>query len=123
MVYTKSIEQADMVRLLDSLYDTAVNGVDKKHVIGEKMPVDALLQPVEKIVNTYLTKHRTPEKAAKSFINYQIAKCSTAGFLTGLGGVLSLPIAIPANIASALFIQLQTIVTLAKIGGFDVQSD
>ena len=60
MVYTKSIEQADMMRLLDSLYDTAVNGVDKKHVIGEKMPVDALLQPVEKIVNTYLTKHRTP---------------------------------------------------------------
>lgn len=123
MVYTKSIEQADMVRLLDSLYDTAVNGVDKKHVIGEKMPIDALLQPVEKIVNTYLTKHRTPDKAAKSFINYQIAKCSTAGFLTGLGGMLSLPIAIPANIASALFIQLQTIVTLAKIGGFDVQSD
>lgn len=36
MVYTKSIEQADMMRLLDSLYDTAVNGVDKKHVIGEK---------------------------------------------------------------------------------------
>lgn len=36
MVYTKSIEQADMVRLLDSLYDSAVNGVDKKHVIGEK---------------------------------------------------------------------------------------
>ena len=71
MVYTKSIEQADMMRLLDSLYDTAVNGVDKKHVIGEKMPVDALLQPVEKIVNTYLTKHRTPEKAAKSFICFQ----------------------------------------------------
>ena len=66
MVYTKSIEQADMMRLLDSLYDTAVNGVDKKHVIGEKMPVDALLKPVEKIVNTYLTKHRTPEKAAAS---------------------------------------------------------
>ena len=81
-----------------------------------------MVPPVDTIAHNYLSKQGSIEAAAKSFINYQIAKCSTTGFLTGLGGILSLPIAIPANIASALFIQLQTITTLAKMGGFDVQS-
>ena len=37
-----------------------------------------------------------------NFISWQVAKCGTSGFLTGLGGLITLPVAIPANIASVL---------------------
>ena len=121
MVNQKKIGQEDMMKLLDSLYDTAVKGIGRTATQKGKPSVD-MVPPVDTIAHNYLSKQGSIEAAAKSFINYQIAKCSTTGFLTGLGGILSLPIAIPANIASALFIQLQTITTLAKMGGFDVQS-
>lgn len=121
MVEKKTFGQEDMMKLLDSLYDTAVKGIGREASPKDKLPVD-MMQPVDTIAHHYLAKQGSIETAAKSFIKYQIAKCGATGFLTGLGGVLSLPIAIPANIASALFIQLQTITTLAKMGGFDVQS-
>lgn len=122
MVEKKAFGQEDMMKLLDSLYDTAVRGFGRSVTPKGRLPVE-MMQPVDAIAHYYLTKQGSTEAAAKSFIKYQIAKCSTTGFLTELGGVLTLPIAIPANIASALFIQLQTITTLAKMGGFDVTTD
>ena len=37
------------------------------------------------------------EEAAKALIRGQLAKCSTSGFLTGLGGLITLPVAIPVR--------------------------
>ena len=42
------------------------------------------------------------EEAAKALIRGQLAKCSTSGFLAGLGGLITLPVAIPANISRCL---------------------
>ena len=61
------------------LYDKALNGVPK------------VSKSVVEIVDDYLTRFETPEQAAKSLIRYQVAKCRTSGFLTGLGGGLTLP--------------------------------
>lgn len=50
-------------------------------------------------------------------------KCGTSGFLTGLGGFVTLPVAIPANIGSTMYVQLRMIAAIAKMGGYDVKSD
>lgn len=42
-------------------------------------------------------------RQAKSLINNQIAKCITSGFSTGLGGVITLLVAIPLIKAAVLF--------------------
>ncbi len=63
------------------------------------------------------------EVAAKKFVNYQIAKCTTSGFLTGLGGLITLPVAIPANVSSVLYVQMRMIACLAYMGGYDTHSD
>lgn len=119
------IGQAEMMTLLDHLYNTAINGIDQPHTKPINLPINEFLLPVEKLSARHMLAHcKSPlEASAKRFINVQIAKCSTAGFMSGLGGLLTLPIAIPANIASSLFIQLQLITTLAKMGGYDVRND
>ena len=33
----------------------------------------------------------------------QIKKCTVSGFVTGLGGILTIPVTVPANIASVLY--------------------
>ena len=46
-----------------------------------------------------------------------------AGFVTGLGGMLTLPVAIPANLAGVLYIQIRMIGAVAHRRGYDVRSD
>lgn len=53
----------------------------------------------------------------------QAAKCGTSGFITGLGGIITLPVAIPANIASVIYVQLQMVAAVAAIGGYDPSDD
>lgn len=55
--------------------------------------------------------------------NIQVVKCGTSGFITGLGGLITLPVAIPVNVASVIYVQLRMIATVAKIGGYDPSDD
>lgn len=105
------ISQDDIMKLLEKLYDNSINGLPKVSL------------PIDQLADDYLTKNPDIESAAKSFINYQIAKCTTSGFVTGLGGLLTLPIAIPANVSSVLYVQMRMIACLAYMGGYDTKSD
>ncbi|MFD1775435.1 EcsC family protein [Paenibacillus rhizophilus] len=58
-----------------------------------------------------------------SLIRWQNTKSATSGFLTGLGGIVTLPAAIPANLASVLYIQLRMIAAIAVMSGRDVKED
>lgn len=105
------ISQDDIMKLLEKLYDNSINGLPKVSL------------PINQLADDYLTKNPDVESAAKSFINYQIAKCTTSGFVTGLGGLLTLPVAIPANVSSVLYVQMRMIACLAHMGGYDTKSD
>lgn len=70
-----------------------------------------------------MSKNDSREKAAKQFVNYQVAKCTTFGFVTGLGGLITLPVAIPSNVSSVMYVQMRMIACLAYMGGYDTNSD
>lgn len=105
------ITQEDIMNLLDKLYDNSIQGVSK------------VSPPITQLASDYLGKFDDVETAAKTFINYQIAKCTTSGFVTGLGGLITLPVTIPANISSVLYVQMRMIACLAYMGGYDTSSD
>lgn len=105
------MNQNQIMELLDSLYEKSINGIPKV-----SLPIDAL-------ADEYLSKNDTVEKAAKQFVNYQTAKCTTSGFITGLGGLITLPVAIPANVSSVMYVQMRMIACLAYMGGYDTKSD
>lgn len=105
------ITQEDVMQLLDKLYDQSVHGIAK------------VSPPIEDLANSYLDKSPDINSAAKKFMNYQVAKCATSGFLTGLGGLITLPVAIPANIGSVMYVQMRMIACIAHMGGYDTDSD
>ncbi len=112
------MKQEEMMLLLDFLYTKAVDGIQTKlEIAGHK--VDA---SIEKMANDYLAKDDVIQ-ASKKFINNQLVKCTTSGFITGLGGIITLPVAVTANIGSVLYVQLRMIAGLAYMGGYDVRSD
>ena len=105
------ISQEEIMQLLDKLYDQSVQGIAK------------VSPPIEELANNYLEKNKNIETAAKKFIKYQIAKCTTSGFVSGLGGLITLPVAIPANVGSVMYVQMRMIACLAYMGGYDTDSD
>jgi hypothetical protein len=56
-------------------------------------------------------------------ISWQTAKATTSGFLTGLGGLLTMPVAIPANLGSVVFIHVRMSAAIAIMAGHDPRSD
>lgn len=97
--------------VLNTLYSKSINGIPKVSV------------PINELVEEYLEKDENVELAAKKFIRYQIAKCTTSGFLTGLGGLITMPVTIPANVSSVLYVQMRMIAAIAYMGGYDTNSD
>ena len=107
----KLLSQEDIMKLLDSCYDKCLNGVPY------------VSPTVEEFANDYLSKHPTKEQACKAMIKTQIIKCTTSGFLTGFGGIVTLPVTLPANIGSVLYVQMRMIACSAYMAGFELDSD
>lgn len=103
--------QEQIMQLLDKMYEQCLHGIPK------------VSPPISELASNYLEKNDNVYSAASSFINYQIAKCTTSGFVTGLGGLITLPVTIPANISSVMYVQMRMIACIAYMGGYDINSD
>lgn len=111
MEKSKMIKQEDVMNLLDSCYEKCLNGV-------------SMVSPsVEDMADDYLNKYPTKEEACKAMLNNQIVKCTTSGFVTGFGGFIVMPIAIPANISSVIYVQMRMIACTAYMAGYELKSD
>lgn len=73
--------------------------------------------------NSYLSQNGTLSEQVDSLIKWQVAKAATSGFVTGLGGMVIMPITVPANIASVIYVQIRMIAAIAYMGGHDIRSD
>lgn len=107
----KFITQEDIMKMLDACYEKCLNGIPK---VSPK---------VEDLADDYLNKHKTKEEACKAMIRNQIAKCTTSGFLTGFGGLVTLPVSIPANVSSVIYVQMRMIACIAYIAGYELNCD
>ena len=75
------------------------------------------------MANDYLKKYKTKEEACKAMIRNQITKCATSGFITGFGGFITMPVTLPANITSVIYVQMRMIACTSYMAGFDLDSD
>lgn len=100
----------DIQRTLSVCYEKALDGLPTS-------------KRVKDLGEYYLDKYTKKETAAKRLISAQVAKCTTSGFITGLGGLITLPVTIPVNLASVLYVQLRMIASIAYIGGYNPSDD
>ena len=103
--------EEDIMKLLDSCYEKCLNG----------RTTDS--HSVEELANDYLKKHRTTEEACRAMLKNQIAKCTTSGVVTGFGGFITMPVAIPANVGSVIYVQMRMIACVAYMADYELDSD
>lgn len=65
----------------------------------------------------FLSKYGGVSEAISHLVNWQITSAATAGFVTSLGGLATMPLTLPANIAGVLAIQLRMVGAIADLGG------
>jgi hypothetical protein len=93
----------------DWAYAKAVNGVPG-------------LEGAEDLARSYAARHASTDEAVAALIRWQTGVAGAAGFVTGCGGFVALPVALPANLASALYIQARLIAAIAHLRGHDLRS-
>lgn len=57
------------------------------------------------------------DQAARDMIHRESFKAGSSGFLSGIGGIVALPLTLPFNITSVLFIQTRLVAAIACLGG------
>jgi len=110
MATFKKLTEGKVMKALDWAYEKSVYG----GIPG--------LSTAEELANDFAHIKNSTNRA-NSLIRWQNAKGATSGFVTGLGGIFTLPVSIPANITTVLYIQVRMIAAIAHIGGHDIKSD
>jgi uncharacterized protein (DUF697 family) len=98
------------MRVLDWAYEKAINGIPG-------------LDSASQLASGFMEKEGSLREKANSLIRWQNAKAGTSGFVTGIGGLMTLPVAIPANLASVVYIQIRMIAAIAHMGGYDLRDE
>lgn len=106
----KKVDHGIIMKTMDYCYDKAVNGLSG-------------FETAEQIAQHYMDDESSMDDRVHKLIRWQIARAATSGFVTGLGGILTLPIAVPANISSVLYIQIRMIAAIAFLAGHDLRDD
>lgn len=105
------LSSESILNLLNVLYEKSCDGISKAS------------PSIEIMANSYLMHNNDIKTAAKRMIKNQTIKCTASGVITGFGGLVSLPVTIPANMGSVLYEQLRMIACCAYLGGYDPREE
>jgi hypothetical protein len=105
-----TLTESRVGKLLDWAYEKSVNGLP-----GTDTAYD--------LARNYLSKNSSVDQAINKLIQCQNAKSAAAGFLTGLGGLITLPVAIPADVASVTYIQIRMVASITIMRNYDIKDD
>ncbi|USP41027.1 EcsC family protein [Acinetobacter sp. XS-4] len=105
-----NLTENKIMEVLNWSYDKAVNGV-----VGLDSAYD--------LAKDYKKTDDSLYNQVNSLIRWQNTKAGTSGFITGLGGIITLPVAIPANVASVMYVQIRMIAAIAHMGGHNLNDD
>jgi uncharacterized protein (DUF697 family) len=105
------LTESKVSKTLNWVYDKASNGLLNMESAAEMAELYMKKYPDNRLA------------AANALIRAQNVKSAASGFITGLGGLITMPIAIPMNLASVLYIQVRMVMAVAIIGGHNVKED
>ena len=93
-------------------------------ILDQALEGNGPLPSASDLANSYRRKsYPNDAERVQALIRWTVAKNAGTGFVTGLGGVLTLPVAIPASLAGSLVIQARMVAAIAEIYGHDSKDD
>ena len=105
-------------RFLRWLVDVAISGTPE-------LPGGFRLSSALELADEYLRdgSYRDNDERVDALIRWETSKSFTAGFLGGLGGVLTIPVSLPGTLVAAWVVQARMAAAVARIYGHDPRED
>ncbi len=74
------------------------------------------------LANRYMNNpdYQTKMERIDALVKWEERKNFTSGFITSLGGIMTLPVSIPASLGVNWILQTRMVAAMAHIGGFDI---
>jgi len=106
------VEESKALSVVKSIIDQGVKGF-------------ATLSGANDLANTYINDkgYKSNDDRVNSLIKWETSKNFTTGFLTGLGGLITLPITIPTSLYASWVLQARMCAAIAKIYGYDIEDE
>ena len=95
-------------RLIDALLDVGIDGLG---------PLKSSTELAEQVRRDA----RTPEGAVKKIVRSHVTKGGIGGFVTGFGGFMFMPIALPANVVEFYIGATRMVAAIAALRGYDLE--
>ncbi|MGN6635496.1 MAG: EcsC family protein [Oryzihumus sp.] len=95
-------------RMVERLLDVGIDG---------KGPFDS----AEKVADVALTDHADVEGAVDAIVRLHLKMGAAGGFVTSLGGFVTLPVALPANVLEFYLVATRMVAGIASARGYDIR--
>lgn len=94
--------------LVNYIYEKAING------IGPIASAELLAREYRED-----TRYATIQEKCESLVTWETTKNFTTGFLTGIGGLVTLPLSVPGALAASWIIQVRMAAAIAIMNGYN----
>ncbi|MGZ4598568.1 MAG: EcsC family protein [Oryzihumus sp.] len=95
-------------RMVERLLDVGIDG---------KGPFDS----AQKVADVALTDHADVEGAVDAIVRLHLKMGAAGGFVTSLGGFVTLPVALPANVLEFYLVATRMVAGIASARGYDIR--
>ena len=102
-------ESISPVNLVKKIIQLGVDGVGP--FIGAKELAEQYIQNKQ---------YQNNMERINALVKWELTKNFTSGFIINLGGILTLPAAIPASIGASWVLQIRMVAAMAHIGGYNI---
>lgn len=75
------------------------------------------------VAEEHLAKHRDVDKAIQRLIATHVRLTTGTGFLTGVGGLITMPVTLPADFTALWLTQARLAGAIAHLRGYDIRSE
>lgn len=117
----KSVEPAAAPQSSGTL-DRAANSL-AQHLISTGIDGVATFDSAAQVADKALKKEGSREKAVDAIVGSHTKLAGANGFVTNLGGFLTMPVALPANIVGFYTVATRMVAAIAHLHGHDLRDD
>ncbi|WP_406830318.1 EcsC family protein [Pedococcus sp. KACC 23699] len=119
-VKTSALEQARTGREDSGVFTSTVTGLIENLLdvgIDGKGPFDS----AQKVADAKRSERPDAEDAIDAVVRGHLKLAAAGGFVTGLGGFITLPVALPANVLEFYIVATRMVGSIASLRGYDIK--
>jgi len=98
----------DVTRMFERLMDVGIDGKGR-------------FDSAQKVADVAKAGHSDAERAIDAIVRSHLKLAVAGGFVTGLGGFLAMPIALPANVLEFYLVATRMVAGIASTRGYDIR--